>query len=69
MKQDNQGLALAKKERRQLADLYDALVGIVSEWGSDCFDQFHKRGGTAMLNELETILQRVAPSELASLPQ
>lgn len=58
---------LTATERRQLADLYDALCGVVSECDADYFDGFHKRGGAKMMNELEAILQRVAPAELAAL--
>lgn len=58
---------LTPAERQHLADLYDALVGAASENGTDFFDGYHKRGGTAMLNELETILQKYAPVELAAV--
>ena len=54
-------------ERKQLADLYDALCGVVSECDADYFDGFHKRGGAKMMNELEAILQRVAPAEFAAV--
>jgi len=58
---------LTPAERQHLADLYDALVGAASENGTDVFDGYHKRGGAAMLNELETLLQKYAPVELASV--
>ena len=58
---------LTPTERQHLADLYDALVGAASENGTDFFDGYHKRGGAAMLNELETLLQKYAPVELASV--
>ncbi len=58
---------LTPAERQHLADLYDALVGAASENGTDFFDGYHKRGGAAMLNELETLLQKYAPVELASV--
>ena len=58
---------LTPAERQHLADLYDALVGAASENGTDFFDGYHKRGGAAMLNELETLLQKYAPFELASV--
>ena len=66
-KKDDGGSALTPKERKQLAELYDALVGVASERGTDFFRSYHKRGGAAMLSELETILQRVAPAELAAV--
>lgn len=34
---------------------------------TDFFDGYHKRGGTAMLNELEILLQKYAPAELAAV--
>ena len=58
-------VALTATERQQLCDLYDALTGVVCEQGEETFDDFHKRGGSAMLSELETILKRVAPVEFA----
>lgn len=58
---------LTATERRQLADLYDALCGVVSECDADYFDGFHRRGGAKMMNELEAILQRVAPAEFAAV--
>lgn len=59
--------ALTSDERQQLADIYDALVGVACEQGEDLFDGFHKRGGTAMLNELEELVKRLAPDEFAAL--
>ena len=59
--------ALTANERKQLADLYDALCCVVSENGVEYFDGYHKRGGTAMFTELGAILQRVAPAEYAAL--
>lgn len=58
---------LTATERRNLADLLDALIGIASESGTDFFDSYHKRGGSAMLTELETILQKHAPAELSAI--
>jgi len=60
-------MTLTATERKQLADLYDALCGVVSECDADYFDGFHKRGGAKMMNELEAILQRVAPAEFAAV--
>ena len=58
---------LTATERRNLADLLDALTGIASESGTDFFDSYHKRGGSAMLSELETFLQKHAPAELSAI--
>ena len=58
---------LTAAEKRNLADLLDALIGIASESGPDFFDSYHKRGGSAMLTELETILQKHAPAELSAI--
>ena len=58
---------LTETERRNLADLFDALIGVASENGTDFFDSYHKRGGATMLTELETFLQKHAPTELAAL--
>ena len=63
-KNDN---ALTPAERRQLAELYDALCGVASERGEELFDRYHKRSGAAMFAELDAILQRVAPAEYAVL--
>ena len=52
------------KERSQLADLYDSLVGVISEYGGDFFDSYHKRNTKGMLNELEGILEKYASEEL-----
>lgn len=54
-------------ERKKLADLYDALVGVVSECGVEYLDSFHKRGGAAMLTDLETLLRKYAPAEFAAV--
>ena len=58
---------LTETERRNLADLFDALIGVASENGTDFFDSYHKRSGATMLTELETFLQKHAPTELAAL--
>ena len=58
---------LTAAEKRNLADLLDALIGIASENGTDFFDSYHKRGGATMLTELETILQKHAPAELSAI--
>ena len=66
-KTNETGNPLTAKERQNLADAYDALVGVVCEQGEDLFDGFHKRGGSAMLNELEELVKRLAPDEFAKL--
>ena len=58
---------LTVAEKRNLADLLDALIGIATENGTDFFDSYHQRGGSATLTELETILQKDAPAELSAI--
>ncbi len=58
------GKPLSAAERKRLADIYLALLGVVSECGERFFDSYHRRGGTALMNELEEILERHAPDEL-----
>lgn len=58
---------LTAKERKHLADLYLALVGVASECGEEFFDSYHRRGGKCLFNELEAILARLASEELAAL--
>ena len=55
---------LTATERRQLADAYDALIGLVSEQGTEAFNAYHKRGGNALFNELESIFTKLAPAEM-----
>ena len=58
---------LTKKERQQLAEAFDALIGVASESGEDFFDGYHKRSGKKMLDELETIFKKLAPIEMEAL--
>ena len=58
---------LTPTERQHLADLYDALLGVRSEDGTDFFDGYHKRGGNAMMNELAAICQKYAPTEFTAV--
>ena len=58
---------LTAGERQHLADLYDALVGAVCENGEDFFDGYHKRGGKGLMNELEAICRKLAPTEFAKV--
>ena len=55
---------LTATERRNLADLLDALIGIASESGTDFFDSYHKRGGDGLFGELEKIFIKLAPEEM-----
>ena len=55
---------LTATERRNLADLLDALIGIASESGTDFFDSYHKRGGDGLFGELEKIFVKLAPDEM-----
>ena len=56
--------ALAPKERQQLADAFDAILGIASEHGPEFFDSYHKRGGDGLFGELEKIFVKLAPDEM-----
>lgn len=58
------GTALTAAERQQLADAYDALLGLASELGAEAFDAYHKRGGNRLFSELETIFTKLAPAEM-----
>lgn len=58
---------LSKKERLQLAEAFDALIGVASETGESFFDGYHKRSGKKMLDELETIFKKLAPIEMEAL--
>lgn len=55
---------LTATERQQLADAYDALLGLASEQGTEAFDNYHKRGGSSLFTELETIFTKLAPAEM-----
>lgn len=56
--------ALTAEERQQLADAFDALLGVASEYEPDFFDQFHKRKGDGLFGELEKIFIKLAPEEM-----
>ena len=58
---------LTETERRNLADLFDALIGVASENGTDFFDSYHRRSGATMLAVLEKKKKKHAPAELAAL--
>ncbi len=58
---------LTPTERQHLADLYDALLGVCSEDGTDFFDGYHKRGGKGLMDELEAICRKLAPAEFAKV--
>ena len=55
---------LTKTERQQLADAFDAIMGVASELGPEFFDQYHKRGGDGLFGELEKIFIKLAPEEM-----
>ena len=59
--------ALTATERQQLADAYDAILGLASEQGSEAFDAYHKRSGSRLFSELERIFTRLAPAEMKKL--
>ena len=59
--------ALTAEERRHLADLYDALLGVVCENGEEFFDGYHRRGGRGLMRELAGICGKLAPAEFAEV--
>ena len=48
--------ASLRNQSAVLARVYDALCGVVSEHGAEFFDAFYKKGGEAMMNEIENAL-------------
>jgi hypothetical protein len=58
---------LTARERQHLADLYDALLGVVCENGEDFFDGYHRRRGKGLMNELEAICRKLAPAEFGKV--
>ena len=48
--------ASLRNQAAVLARVYDALCGVVSEHGAEFFDAFYKKGGEAMMNEIENAL-------------
>lgn len=48
--------ASLRNQSEVLARVYDVLCGVVSEHGAEFFDAFYKKGGEAMMNEIETAL-------------
>ena len=55
---------LTETERQQLADAFDAILGVASEYGPEFFDSYHKRGGDGLFGELEKIFIKLAPEEM-----
>ena len=55
---------LTKTERQQLADAFDAIMGVASEYGPEFFDSYHKRGCDGLFGELEKIFIKLAPEEM-----
>ena len=55
---------LTATERQQLADAFDAILGVASERGPEFFDSYHKRGGDGLFGELEKIFVKLAPDEM-----
>ncbi|MBR4279275.1 MAG: hypothetical protein IKT34_03760 [Clostridia bacterium] len=49
------GINLTATERQHLADAFDAIMGVASEFGPEFFDAYHKRGGDGLFGELEKI--------------
>ena len=55
---------LTATERQQLADAFDAIMGVASEYGPEFFDSYHKRKGDGLFGELEKIFIKLAPEEM-----
>ena len=55
---------LMELERTQLADAFDAILGVASEYGPEFFNSYHKRGGDGLFGELEKIFIKLAPEEM-----
>ena len=58
---------LTAAERSQLADAFDAILGVASEYGPEFFNSYHKRGGDGLFGELEKILIKLAPEEMKAV--
>lgn len=59
--------ALSSAEKVQLADAFDALLGVASEYGPEFFNSYHKRGGDGIFGELEKIFIKLAPDEMKTV--
>ena len=55
---------LTAAEGSQLADAFDAILGVASEYGPEFFDSYHKRKGDGLFGELEKIFIKLAPEEM-----
>ena len=55
---------LTETERQQLADVFEALMGVASEYGPEFFDSYHKRKGDGLFGELEKNFIKLAPDEM-----
>ena len=61
------GINLTATERQHLADAFDAIMGVASEFGPEFFDAYHKRGGDGLFGELEKICIKLAPEEMKAV--
>ena len=66
-KKDKPKESLTEKERSQLADAFDAILGVASEYGPEFFNSYHKRGGDGLFGELEKIFIMLAPEEMKAV--
>ena len=66
-KKDKPKEALTAKERSQLADAFDAILGVASEYGPEFYNSYHKRGGDGLFGELEKIFIKLAPEEMKAV--
>ena len=58
------GINLTATERQHLADAFDAIMGVASEYGTEFFDSDHQRGGDGLFGEFERICIKLAPEEM-----
>ena len=53
---------MTRKQKNTLVEIFNALVGVVSEMGAEFFDQFYADGnGEKMMNDFEDLLMKVTP--------
>ena len=53
---------LSAAEKSQLADAFDAILGVASEHGPEFFDSYHKRGATGSSESLRKSLSSSLPT-------
>ena len=58
-------VCLSVSDKNVLVEVFNALGGVVSEMGTEFFDQYHSRGGFTMMSEFEKLLKKVSPESFA----